>query len=115
MLRGVNNVRRRTSEPLPHARNVAPMMCDSPDRVRQLAFTEEIAMPVTKEDIIRQLRTVQDPELFKDLVTLNMVKKVAYCDGIVDLNIELTTPACPLKDKIKADIESAVRQLGPEI
>lgn len=72
-------------------------------------------MPITKDQIIDQLRKVNDPELHRDLVTLNMVKKAAYCDGHVDLNIELTTPACPLKDKIKADVEQAVRALGPEI
>lgn len=72
-------------------------------------------MPVTKEQILNQLRKVNDPELHRDLVTLNMVKNVAYCDGVASLTIELTTPACPLKDKIKADIESALRNLSPEI
>ena len=38
-------------------------------------------MAVTKQQILDQLRTVNDPELHKDLVTLNMVKNVAYCDG----------------------------------
>ncbi|MCC7192646.1 MAG: Mrp/NBP35 family ATP-binding protein [Phycisphaeraceae bacterium] len=72
-------------------------------------------MPITKDQIIDQLRKVNDPELHRDLVTLNMVKKVAYCDGHVDLNIELTTPACPLKDQIRSDVEKAIRALGPEI
>ncbi|MCE9589021.1 MAG: Mrp/NBP35 family ATP-binding protein [Planctomycetes bacterium] len=72
-------------------------------------------MPITKEQITEQLRKVNDPELHRDLVTLNMVKKVGYCDGIVSLTIELTTPACPLKDKIKADIEAALHALGDEI
>ena len=72
-------------------------------------------MPITKDQIIDQLRTVQDPELYRDLVTLNMVKKVAYCDGHVDIQIELTTPACPMKDTIRKDIEAAVRKLGDEI
>ena len=72
-------------------------------------------MAITKDDIMAQLRTVNDPELHKDLVTLNMIKKASYCDGLVDITVELTTPACPLKDKIKADVEAAVRKLGPEI
>ncbi|MEX0775414.1 MAG: Mrp/NBP35 family ATP-binding protein, partial [Phycisphaeraceae bacterium] len=72
-------------------------------------------MPVSKEQIVQQLRTVNDPELHRDLVTLNMVKNVAYCDGVVSIKIELTTPACPLKDKIQADVEQAVRALGPQI
>ncbi len=72
-------------------------------------------MPITKDQIFEQLRTVNDPELHRDLVTLNMVKNVAYCDGIASIKIELTTPACPLKDKIASDVEAAVRALGPEI
>ena len=55
---------------------------------------------ITREDVIRQLRTVNDPELHKDLVTLNMVKDVAINDGLVTIHIELTTPACPLKDQV---------------
>lgn len=68
-------------------------------------------MSVTKERVIDQLRTVNDPELHKDLVTLNMVKNVAVCDGIVNVKIELTTPACPLKDKIRDDVQAAVHRL----
>lgn len=67
---------------------------------------------LTKEQIIDALRTVNDPELHKDLVSLDMVKDVAVSDGHVRIHIELTTPACPLKDKIRADVESAVRSLG---
>ncbi len=66
---------------------------------------------LTKERIIDVLRTVQDPELHKDIVSLEMVKNVAVCDGHVRLNIELTTPACPLKDRIRGDVERAVRML----
>ncbi len=65
----------------------------------------------TKEQIIDALRQVQDPELHKDLVTLNMVKNVAVCDGLVRLNIELTTPACPLKDQIRNDIDTALKKV----
>ncbi|MAE61775.1 MAG: sodium:proton antiporter [Planctomycetaceae bacterium] len=72
-------------------------------------------MPITKSQIIDQLRTVNDPELHRDLVTLNMVKHVAVCDGHVTVAIELTTPACPLKDQIAQEVEAAVRSLGDEI
>ena len=72
-------------------------------------------MAVTKQQIIDQLRTVNDPELHKDLVTLNMIKNVAYCDGNAAITVELTTPACPLKDQIRSEVETAVRQLGDEI
>ncbi len=72
-------------------------------------------MPITKEQIIDQLSQVNDPELHRDLVSLNMVKNVAYCDGIASITVELTTPACPMKDQIRGDIEQAVRELGDEI
>jgi ATP-binding protein involved in chromosome partitioning len=65
----------------------------------------------TKERIIEALRGVNDPELHKDLVTLNMVKNVAVCDGHVRVGIELTTPACPLKDQVRGDVEAAVRRV----
>lgn len=65
-------------------------------------------MPLSKEQIIDALRTVNDPELHKDLVTLNMVKNVAVDGSAVDITVELTTPACPLKDQIRGDIEKAV-------
>lgn len=65
-------------------------------------------MPLTREHVLEALRTVTDPELHKDLVTLNMVKSVAVDGSAVDLTIELTTPACPLKDQIRRDIEKAV-------
>jgi ATP-binding protein involved in chromosome partitioning len=72
-------------------------------------------MAITKEQIINQLRKVNDPELHRDLVTLNMVKNVAYCDGHAKLTIELTTPACPLKDQIEKDIRGALAALGSEL
>ena len=59
------------------------------------------------------LSQVIDPELGKDLVTLGMAK-VAVLDGdTARIIIELTTPACPFKDKIRADIEAAVEQARP--
>ena len=54
----------------------------------------------TQETVLAALKTVQDPELHKDIVTLGMVKDLAVTDGKVSLTVELTTPACPLKDQI---------------
>jgi ATP-binding protein involved in chromosome partitioning len=65
-------------------------------------------MPLTNALVIDALRAVQDPDLHKDLVTLDMVKKVDVAGDAVTIGIELTTPACPMKDKIRADIEAAV-------
>src|SRR5688572_29820186 len=70
-------------------------------------------MALQQEQVMAALRTVQDPELFKDIVTLGMVKDVRVGDGdAVFVHVELTTPACPMGDKIKADVEAAVRRAG---
>ena len=68
-------------------------------------------MAVSREQIIDQLRKVNDPELHRDLVTLNMIKNVAVCEGVVSVTVELTTPACPLKDRIESDVQAAVGEL----
>jgi ATP-binding protein involved in chromosome partitioning len=69
-------------------------------------------MALTREQAIQALRTVQDPELFKDIVTLNMVKEVRVEGDIVHVHVELTTPACPLKETIKRDVENALTKVG---
>ena len=66
---------------------------------------------ITRENVIDQLRSVNDPELHKDLVTLNMVKDVVINDGVVTVHIELTTPACPFKDQVTNDVAQAVAKL----
>jgi ATP-binding protein involved in chromosome partitioning len=71
-------------------------------------------MTLTSRHVLDALRTVDDPDLHKDLVTLNMVKDVLAEDGRVSITIELTTPACPMKDRIRSDIEQAVRAKANE-
>jgi ATP-binding protein involved in chromosome partitioning len=66
---------------------------------------------VTQEDVLAALRTVQDPDLHKDIVTLGFVKNVRVEDGTVDFVIELTTPACPVRDDMKAEAERKVAAL----
>ena len=51
---------------------------------------------MTNEDILKALSNVQEPDLGKDLVTLNMVKDIAIDDNHVSFTVVLTTPACPL-------------------
>jgi len=68
-------------------------------------------MTVSNEQVINQLRQVNDPELHKDLVTLNMVKGVKIDGSSVNVHVELTTPACPLKDQIQKDVQTAVLAL----
>jgi len=69
---------------------------------------------VTQDQVLAALRTVKDPELFKDIVTLGMVKDVKVTDSNVELTVELTTPACPLKDVIEKDVTTALKGIGVE-
>ncbi len=71
-------------------------------------------MPLTAKHLHDALRTVKDPDLGKDLVTLGMVKDVVQSGTDVRLVIELTTPACPMKDRIRADVDAAVREKAIE-
>lgn len=67
---------------------------------------------ITKEDVLKALSTVDDPELHQDLVSLNMIRDVEVKDGHVSFCVVLTTPACPLKSKIKQDAYDAVTALN---
>ncbi|NES68074.1 MAG: Mrp/NBP35 family ATP-binding protein [Okeania sp. SIO2D1] len=67
-------------------------------------------MPET-ESILDVLRPVQDPELQKSLVELNMIRNIKVKDGQVEFTLVLTTPACPLREFIVEDCQKAVRQL----
>ncbi len=70
-------------------------------------------MATTREQLLEALRGVNDPELHRSLVDLGMVKDLSEPDGdSVSLTVELTTPACPLKDTIARDIERAFAPLG---
>lgn len=67
---------------------------------------------MTKDDVMKALSTVQEPDLKNDLVTLNMVKDIVIDDNRVSFTIVLTTPACPLKEKIKNDCIKAIESLN---
>ncbi len=69
---------------------------------------------MTTEAVLKALGTVQEPDLKKDLVTLNMVRDVLIKEGAVEFTIVLTTPACPLKEKMRRDCEKAIHELVSE-
>jgi ATP-binding protein involved in chromosome partitioning len=64
--------------------------------------------------ILDALRAVQEPELGRDIVTLDMDKSIAIDGSAVAFTIELTTPACPLKDEIETNARAALVPLGAE-
>ncbi|CAN5797454.1 Mrp/NBP35 family ATP-binding protein [soil metagenome] len=66
---------------------------------------------MTENDILKALSNVQEPDLGKDLVTLNMVKDIVINGDEVAFTVVLTTPACPLKDLIKTACINAVKIL----
>jgi ATP-binding protein involved in chromosome partitioning len=65
----------------------------------------------TEAAILDALRAVQDPDLHQDIVTLGFVKDLRVCGDQVAFQIELTTPACPVKDLMKGQAERAVKAL----
>lgn len=68
---------------------------------------------VSQEAVLNALKTVQDPDLKRDLVTLNMIRDLAISpEGKVSVRVVLTTPACPLKGKIEDDVRSALRSVA---
>jgi ATP-binding protein involved in chromosome partitioning len=69
----------------------------------------------SKEKVIQALSKVIDPDFKKDLVTLGMIKDVKVEGKKISFTVELTTPACPLKEMIRKDCEQTVlEELGNE-
>ncbi|MCC7493785.1 MAG: Mrp/NBP35 family ATP-binding protein [Fimbriimonadaceae bacterium] len=66
---------------------------------------------VTAEQVRDALRVVIDPDLHRDIVTLGFVKDIAIQGADVAVTIELTTPACPVKDRLRREAEAAVQGL----
>lgn len=73
-------------------------------------------MAINEREILAALSKVMDPELHVDLVSAGMIKNLRVDNGQVRFTVELTTPACPMKAKIEADVHSALKSvagLGP--
>lgn len=66
---------------------------------------------MTREDVLKALRNVQEPDLGKDLVTLNMIRDLEISGNDVSFTIVLTTPACPMKDMMQKASVNAIRLL----
>ncbi len=72
-------------------------------------------MPVTKDQIWQALKTVADPQRGADIVTLNQVRSIAACDGVVIVRVTPLDAAAHTKDSLRRAITSAVLKLGDEI
>jgi ATP-binding protein involved in chromosome partitioning len=66
-------------------------------------------MKITNELVLNALKHVQDPDLHKDLVTLGMIQDIKIDGNKISFKLVLTTPACPLKDKMKNDCIRAIQ------
>jgi ATP-binding protein involved in chromosome partitioning len=69
------------------------------------------AMP-TRDEVTEALREVIDPELRRDIVTLEMVRSIdVHTNGVVDVTVSLTTPGCPIRDHFQTAVDAAIRRL----
>ena len=66
---------------------------------------------LTEQQVLTALRQVMDPDLHRDIVTLGFVKDLRVAEGDVGFTIVLTTPACPVKDRLKEQAEQVVQAL----
>jgi ATP-binding protein involved in chromosome partitioning len=70
-----------------------------------------MAVTTKEQEVLDALRVVHDPDLHRDIVALGFVRDVRQCDGIVAFTINLTTPACPVRDQLKDQARAAVLRL----
>ena len=66
---------------------------------------------VDKDAVMRALNMIQDPDLGRSIVELGFIKNLRACGGNVAFDIELTTPACPVKEQMEAQARDLVSQI----
>ncbi|MDA4132787.1 MAG: iron-sulfur cluster assembly protein, partial [Thaumarchaeota archaeon] len=66
---------------------------------------------VSSQDVLKALGAVADPELGKDIVSLNMVRDLKVEGDVVRFTLNLTTPACPLRSKMEGDARKAAESV----
>ncbi len=67
---------------------------------------------ITQEQVYERLKTVMDPELHVDIVSLGLVYEVVVKDKVVKVTMTLTTPGCPLAPEIERLVREALKPLG---
>src|SRR5213594_1913446 len=68
-------------------------------------------MPLDQASVLEALKVVRDPDLNRDIVSLGFIKNLNIDGGRVAFTIELTTPACPVKDQMRDQARAAVLQI----
>src|SRR5215475_9932718 len=66
---------------------------------------------VTEEQVLGVLKKVQDPDLRKDIVSLGFIRNLKIDAGNVAFDLNLTTPACPVKDQMQAEAVALIKGL----
>ena len=69
---------------------------------------------MNKEIVLKKLNEILDPELNKSVVELNMVRNIEILDKKISVDVYFTIPDCPLKDKIRKEIENKLKEIGFE-
>ena len=78
---------------------------------KQDGASEADGSGVTESAVMKALSTVEDPDLHRDLVSLGMIRDVEIEGGAVRFTVQLTTPACPMREQIQADCDAAVKAI----
>ena len=68
---------------------------------------------MTEADLLRELSVVQDPDLHRSIVDLGMIQSYAWDGSTLSFTCELTTPACPVKEQIEAQIREVIAAKFP--
>src|SRR5262249_35266790 len=74
-------------------------------------WTKDKDGSLTEQQVLDVLRKVQDPDLRKDIVSLGFIKNLKIEDGNVAFDLNLTTPACPVKDQMQAEAIALIKSL----
>lgn len=75
-------------------------------------FSKNNSSAITEPDVLDALRSVNDPDLHKDIVSLGMIRDVAISGENVSFTFELTTPSCPVRDELQDAAKSAVERIA---
>jgi ATP-binding protein involved in chromosome partitioning len=70
-----------------------------------------MTVTINEETVLNALRAVKDPDLHRDIVSLNMIRDVKICGGVISFRFVLTTPACPVRDQLKFEAERTVKAI----
>src|SRR6266487_928099 len=79
-----------------------------------MGFFSKNNTTISEAEVLDALRSVIDPDLHKDVVSLGMIKNVKTGGDKISFTFELTTPSCPLKDQLEREARTAVEKIAGE-